>query len=63
MGQLTFRAVLAHLANIIQALDEKPILVGHSMGGLMVQLLLQRDLAAAAVAIDSAPPQGVFTTR
>ncbi len=63
LGQLTFRAVLAHLANILQALDEKPILVGHSMGGLMVQLLLQRDLAAAAVAIDSAPPQGVFTTR
>ncbi|OGO47970.1 MAG: hypothetical protein A2W37_13805 [Chloroflexi bacterium RBG_16_63_12] len=63
LGQLTFRAVLAHLANILQALDEKPILVGHSMGGLMVQLLLQRALAAAAVAIDSAPPQGVFTTR
>jgi alpha-beta hydrolase superfamily lysophospholipase len=33
------------------------------MGGLVVQLLLQRDLAAAGVAIDSAPPLGVFTTK
>jgi alpha-beta hydrolase superfamily lysophospholipase len=33
------------------------------MGGLVVRLLLQRDLAAAGVAIDSAPPLGVFTTK
>jgi alpha-beta hydrolase superfamily lysophospholipase len=44
-------------------LDEKPILIGHSMGGLVVQLLLQSDLAAAGVAIDSAPPMGVLTTK
>jgi pimeloyl-ACP methyl ester carboxylesterase len=44
-------------------LDEKPILIGHSMGGLAVQLLLQRDPVAAGVAIDSAPPMGVFTTK
>ena len=37
--------------------------MGHSMGGLIVQLLLQRDLVAAGVAIDSAPPLGVFTTK
>ncbi|MGB8644686.1 MAG: alpha/beta fold hydrolase [Anaerolineae bacterium] len=63
LGKLTLRAVLEHLAAKIQALDGKPILIGHSMGGLIVQLLLQRDLAAAGVAIDSAPPSGVFTTR
>ena len=28
-----------------------------------MQLLLQKDLAAAGIAIDSAPPQGVFTTQ
>jgi pimeloyl-ACP methyl ester carboxylesterase len=33
------------------------------MGALVVQLLLQRDLGAAAVAIDSAPPLGVLSTR
>lgn len=43
-------------------MDERPVLVGHSMGGLVVQLL-QRDLAAAGVAIDSAPPMGVFSAK
>jgi pimeloyl-ACP methyl ester carboxylesterase len=41
-------------------LDEPPILVGHSFGGLFVQLLLDRGLGAAGIAIDSAPPKGVF---
>ena len=63
LGKLTLRDVVEHLAGAIQKLDEKPVLVGHSMGGLAVQLLAQRGLATAAVAIDSAPPQGVFTTE
>lgn len=63
LGQLTLRAVIEHLVTLIQALDEKPTIVGHSMGGLIVQLLLGRGLAAAAIAIDSAPPQGVFTAK
>ena len=58
LGRLTLRAVIEHLAGVIQALDHKPILVGHSMGGLIAQLLLQRGLTSAAVAIDSAPPPG-----
>jgi len=63
LGQLTLSRVLDRFADTIKTLDEKPILIGHSMGGLVVQLLLQRDLAAAGVAIDSAPPLGVFTTQ
>lgn len=63
LGKLTLNRVLAHFTDTIKALDEKPILIGHSMGGLAVQLLLQTDLAAAGVAIDSAPPMGVFTTK
>jgi pimeloyl-ACP methyl ester carboxylesterase len=55
--------VLEHFAAIIRTLDETPILIGHSMGGLAVQLLLQQVPAAAGVAIDSAPPMGVFTTE
>lgn len=63
LGQLTLTRVLEYLTEFIKQLDEKPILIGHSMGALSVQLLLNRDLAAAAVAIDSAPPLGVFTIK
>jgi pimeloyl-ACP methyl ester carboxylesterase len=63
LSRLTLSRVLAHFTDIIKMLDEKPILVGHSMGGLAVQLLLQGDIAAAGVAIDSAPPMGVFSTK
>ena len=61
LGRLTLRDVVSHVAGTVAALGGKPVLVGHSMGGLVVQLLLQRDIAAAGVAIDSAPPQGVFS--
>ena len=61
LGQLTLSRVIEHFDRQVRDLDEKPILIGHSMGALVVQLLLQRDLAAAGVAIDSAPPQGIFS--
>ena len=48
-----------HIASQIKAYDRKPILIGHSFGGLLVQNLLGRDLASAAVAIDPAPIKGV----
>ena len=63
LGRLTLRRVIEHYASLIPMLEEKPILIGHSMGGLIVQLLLQRYEAIAGVAIDSAPPQGVLTTQ
>jgi pimeloyl-ACP methyl ester carboxylesterase len=55
--------ILDHYANIIRQLPEKPIAIGHSLGGLLTQLLLQRDLLAAGVAIHSVPPQGVIPTQ
>ena len=63
LAAVTLQGVLQHLTRTIQKLDEKPVLVGHSMGGLAVQLLLQQGLGAAGVAIDSAPPMGVFTIK
>jgi pimeloyl-ACP methyl ester carboxylesterase len=62
LPKLKLSDVVEHFARFIQGLDEKPAIVGHSMGGLVVQLLLQRDLAVAGVALDPAPPMGVFTT-
>lgn len=63
LGNLTLAQVVEHYAGVIKGLNEKPILIGHSMGGLITQILLQRGLAAGGVAIDSAPPGGVFTTK
>jgi pimeloyl-ACP methyl ester carboxylesterase len=39
---------------------EPPILIGHSFGGLFTQILLDHGLGAAGVAIDSAPPKGIW---
>ncbi len=61
LAGLRYKEVVDHYADFISKLPEKPILIGHSLGGLTVQLLLQRELAAAAVAIHSVPPQGVFS--
>jgi non-heme chloroperoxidase len=51
--------VVEHYASIVGGLDAKPILIGHSFGGLVVQRLLGESLGAAAVAIDPAPIKGV----
>ena len=61
LGRLSLTDVVEHFESEINKLDQKPILVGHSMGGLIAQILLHRDLAAAAVAVDPAPPAGVFS--
>lgn len=63
LGQLTLDAVLQHHINVIQGLSEKPIIIGHSFGGLLTQLLINRGLGAAGVAVDSAPPQGVLSFK
>lgn len=44
----------------LRGLEEAPILMGHSFGGLIVQILLDRGLGVAGVAIDSVAPQGVL---
>ena len=52
--------IVDHYERAIKALDEPPILIGHSFGGLFTQMLLDRGLGRAGVAIDSAPPKGVL---
>jgi len=60
LAAITLTDVLKKHIDIIKALPEKPILIGHSAGGLMSQLLMNRDLAAGVVAIHPAPPQNVI---
>lgn len=52
--------VAEYITHEIGKLREKPILIGHSFGGLIAQLLLGQGLAAAAIAIDPAPIKGVL---
>ena len=63
LGKLTFGQVVNGLANFISTLPEKPILVGHSMGGLAVQKLIGMNVGTAGICIDSAPPIGVFSLK
>lgn len=52
--------VAAHYSKIIDSLDSKPILIGHSFGGLVAEKLLGENLALGAVAIDPAQIKGVL---
>jgi len=60
VGGYGINDVVDHYAKLIGELETKPIAIGHSFGGLIVQRLLGQDLAAAAVAIDPAPIKGVL---
>jgi pimeloyl-ACP methyl ester carboxylesterase len=63
LARLTLSQVLDHHVRTIRALPEKPIIMGHSFGGLLTQLLTQRDLGVASVTIDSVPPSNVIGTQ
>jgi pimeloyl-ACP methyl ester carboxylesterase len=52
--------VVQSYSKVISGLPEPPIVIGHSFGGLITQILLSRDLAAAGIAIDPAPMKGVW---
>ena len=52
--------IVDHYDKIIRGLDQAPIIIGHSFGGLHTQLLLDRGLGVAGVALDTAAPKGVL---
>jgi pimeloyl-ACP methyl ester carboxylesterase len=51
--------IVDHYAGIISALDNPPIIMGHSFGGAFAEILLDRGLGAAGVAIDAAAVKGI----
>ncbi|KAF2326524.1 alpha/beta hydrolase [Flavobacterium ginsenosidimutans] len=63
IASLRLSQLIEYFENIAKNLPQKPILVGHSIGGLIAQILLQRNLATAAIAIHSVPPQGIMTFK
>jgi pimeloyl-ACP methyl ester carboxylesterase len=57
---LSITDVVDHYDKIIRGLDRPPIIIGHSFGGLYAQLLLDRGLGAAGVALGTGAPKGVL---
>lgn len=60
LTKLDVNTVVDHYASIIRALDRPPIIMGHSLGGTIVQVLLARGLGAAAVGVAPATVKGVL---
>jgi pimeloyl-ACP methyl ester carboxylesterase len=60
LATLSQRSIIDHYEKLIRAMADSPILIGHSLGGVIVQHLLDRGLGAAGVAIDPAPTPGVL---
>jgi pimeloyl-ACP methyl ester carboxylesterase len=58
---LGIQEIVDHYDVIIRELNTEPIIMGHSFGGAFTQILLDRGLGAAGVAIDSAAVKGVLT--
>ncbi|MES3036192.1 MAG: alpha/beta hydrolase [Gemmatimonadota bacterium] len=57
--QVTVPQIIARLKDIVRECETPPILIGHSAGGVFVQVLLDHGLGACGVAINSAPTEGV----
>jgi non-heme chloroperoxidase len=60
LAKKTLKQVADHTTEIINALGKKPVLVGHSTGGLLAQMLGGRGLSAVTVAIDPGIFRGVL---
>ena len=59
MESLGIEEIIEHYAVIVRELDSPPIIMGHSFGGAFTEVLLDRGLGAAGVAIDAAAVRGV----
>jgi pimeloyl-ACP methyl ester carboxylesterase len=60
MAGTTVTEVADHVVEVIAELDRRPVVIGHSFGGLLAQIVAGRGLSIATVAIDPAPFKGVL---
>ena len=60
LAGLGLSEIVDHYEQLIRGLDASPLLIGHSFGGLIVELLLDRGLGRAGVALSPAPPKGIL---
>src|SRR5881392_1977615 len=60
LAKKTLKQIADHTTQVINALDKKPVVMGHSTGGLLAQTVAGRGLSAATVAIDPGVFRGVL---
>ena len=60
LAKKTLKQVADHATEVINALQKKPAIIGHSTGGLLAQMLAGRGLSAVTVAIDPGVFRGVL---
>jgi len=63
VASIRLAQLIEHYEEIAKSMHEKPIIIGHSIGGLIAQILNQKGLASAVAAIHSVPPQGIMTFK
>ncbi|MBA4056300.1 MAG: alpha/beta hydrolase [Marivirga sp.] len=61
IASIRLAALTRFYGDIVKGFPVKPILIGHSLGGLIVQLLIQQGLGTAGVAVHSFPPFGILS--
>ena len=60
VGGLGVQEIIDHHAEFVASLGVKPVIMGHSLGGLVTQVLLDRGLGAAGVAVHPGQTKGVY---
>jgi len=60
LARLDIATIVDHYERIVRALDRPPIIIGHSTGGTVMQVLLDRGLGAAGVGIEAATVKGIY---
>lgn len=63
LGNTSLLDYASDLTNEIVSLGDQPIIMGHSMGGLLAQILGSQGLAKALVLLTPAAPEGIFSIR
>ena len=61
LGDLSLERILQTLEAFVETLPEQPVIVGHSVGGLITQLLVNKGLANLGVCISSVAPNRMLS--
>jgi non-heme chloroperoxidase len=63
IGQVSVHDYVEDVLDVIRSLGELPVVIGHSLGGLLAQKVAEAGAARAAVLVCSAPPAGIPVTN